>query len=189
MTVRLAKTQINLGIHPIWSESLLFAQWVAKDPNFLHADRDYHTGWMPRLIWVFAGRTCHFVGFVMRRLKFSPEWAQAELHLSLVPRKLVLFRGLRPGKTQTCLLIVTSYILDVSDLARIGIILPRELTTRRRSVCPDAQADLCLCCLHMMYNRFPLKWLFSHDFFLKVSLNSTIHLQQGLFLRIPNIAL
>ena len=24
---------------------------------------------MPRLIWVFAGRTCHFVGFVMRRLK------------------------------------------------------------------------------------------------------------------------
>ena len=25
---------------------------------------------MPRLIWVFAGRTCHFVGFVMRRLIF-----------------------------------------------------------------------------------------------------------------------
>ena len=23
---------------------------------------------MPSLIWVFAGRTCHFVGFVMRRL-------------------------------------------------------------------------------------------------------------------------
>ena len=23
---------------------------------------------MPRLIWVFAGRTCHFVGFIMRRL-------------------------------------------------------------------------------------------------------------------------
>ena len=25
-------------------------------------------GRMPRLIWVFAGRTCHFVGFVMKRL-------------------------------------------------------------------------------------------------------------------------
>ena len=25
---------------------------------------------MPRLIWVFAGRTCHFVVFVMRRLNF-----------------------------------------------------------------------------------------------------------------------
>ena len=26
--------------------------------------------WMPRLIWVFAGRTCHFVGFGMWRLNF-----------------------------------------------------------------------------------------------------------------------
>ena len=25
-------------------------------------------GWMPRLIWVFVGRTCHFVGFVLLRL-------------------------------------------------------------------------------------------------------------------------
>ena len=28
---------------------------------------------MPRLIWVFAGRTCHFVGFVTRRLKYVYE--------------------------------------------------------------------------------------------------------------------
>ena len=27
------------------------------------------TGWMPRLIWVFPGRTGHFVGIVMRWLK------------------------------------------------------------------------------------------------------------------------
>ena len=47
------------------------AQWVAKDPNFLHADSkdSDQTGRMPRLIWVFAGRTCHFVGFVMKWLK------------------------------------------------------------------------------------------------------------------------
>ena len=32
-----AKTQISLGIHPVWSESSLCAQWVAKDPRFLHA--------------------------------------------------------------------------------------------------------------------------------------------------------
>ena len=33
------------------------AQWVAKNPSFLHADREDsdQTGWM-RLIWVFAGR-------------------------------------------------------------------------------------------------------------------------------------
>ena len=67
-----AKTQISLGIRPVWSESSLCAQWVAKDPTFLHADSEDsdRTGRMPRLIWVFAVRTCHFVGFVMRRLKW-----------------------------------------------------------------------------------------------------------------------
>ena len=28
------------------------------------------TGWMPRLILIFAGRTYHFVCFVMRRLNY-----------------------------------------------------------------------------------------------------------------------
>ena len=36
MTVHPAKTQISLGIHPVCSESSLCAQWVAKDPSFLH---------------------------------------------------------------------------------------------------------------------------------------------------------
>ena len=65
MTVRPAKTQISLGIHPVWAESSLCAQWVAKDPSFLHADSkdpdqtsedSDQTGRMSRLIWVFAGR-------------------------------------------------------------------------------------------------------------------------------------
>ena len=57
MTVRPAKTQISLGIRPVWSESSLCAQWVAKDPSFLHADSEDsdQIGRMPRLIWVFAG--------------------------------------------------------------------------------------------------------------------------------------
>ena len=46
------------------------AQWVAKDPMFLHADSKHsnQTGRIPRLIWVFAGRTGRFVSFVVRRL-------------------------------------------------------------------------------------------------------------------------
>ena len=40
MTVLPAKTQISLGIHPVWSESLPCSQWVAKDPRFLHADSE-----------------------------------------------------------------------------------------------------------------------------------------------------
>ena len=53
------KTQISLGICPVWSESSLCAQLVAKNPRFLHADSEDsdQTGPMPRLIWVFAGRT------------------------------------------------------------------------------------------------------------------------------------
>ena len=45
------------------------AQWVAKDPSFLHADSEDsdQSGQMPRLIWVFAGRTA--ILFVMSLLK------------------------------------------------------------------------------------------------------------------------
>ena len=51
-------------------QSSLCAQWVAKDPSVLHADsEDSDQTWrMPRLIWVFAGHTCHLVVFFMRRL-------------------------------------------------------------------------------------------------------------------------
>ena len=71
MSVRPAKTQISLGIHPVWSESLLCTQWIAKDPRFLHADSEYsdQTGRMPRLIWVFAGRS-QIVGFVRWQLSY-----------------------------------------------------------------------------------------------------------------------
>ena len=57
--VRSATSQISLGIRPAWSESSLCAQWVAKDPSFLHADSENsdQTGRMPKLIWVFVGRT------------------------------------------------------------------------------------------------------------------------------------
>ena len=70
MTVRPAKTQTSLGIRPVWSESSLCAQWLAKDLSYLHADsEDSDPRRMPRLIWVFAGRTLILL-FVMSRLKY-----------------------------------------------------------------------------------------------------------------------
>ena len=51
--MRPVKTPISFGIHPVWSESSLCAQWVAKDSDSENSDR---TGLMPRLIWVFVGR-------------------------------------------------------------------------------------------------------------------------------------
>ena len=79
-SVRPAKTQISLGIRPVWSESLLYAQWVAKDPSFLHADSEDWSDWADAQAddwsdWAYAladlslrWAHTHFVGFVMSRL-------------------------------------------------------------------------------------------------------------------------
>ena len=84
-------------------QSSLCAQWVAKDPSFLHADREdsNQTGRMPRLNWVFAGRTCilmvlswggsylHLEEFLDKEPHLWPSWVAVHMHLSLVTRKPV----------------------------------------------------------------------------------------------------
>ena len=42
------------------------------DPGFLHAESEGsdQTGRMPRLIWVFAGNICNFVGSIRIWLKY-----------------------------------------------------------------------------------------------------------------------
>ena len=44
-SLRPAKTKISLGIRPVWSESSLCAQWVSKDPSFLHVDSEDWSDW------------------------------------------------------------------------------------------------------------------------------------------------
>ena len=88
-------------------QSLLCTQWVAMDPSFLHADSEDsdQTGQVPRLIWVFAGRTCHCAGFVMRWLKSSDIYSSSCALLRIEPRhEKTCLQGFRPGKTQTGLL-------------------------------------------------------------------------------------
>ena len=69
-SVRPANTLISMGIRPVKSEYLVSA-WMKVGSLAIHKahskDSD-QTGWMPRLIRVFAGRTGHFVGFVTCRL-------------------------------------------------------------------------------------------------------------------------
>ena len=57
--VRPAKTQISLGICPVWSESSLSAWRNIKSlaTHWAHSKDSGQTGRMPRLIRVFAGRT------------------------------------------------------------------------------------------------------------------------------------
>ena len=58
MTVRPAKTD-QPGHPPSLIRVFVCAQWVSKDPSFLHTDSEDsdQTGRIPRLVWVFAGRT------------------------------------------------------------------------------------------------------------------------------------
>ena len=70
MTVRPAKTQISLGIRPVCSESKLWAEWVAKDPSFIHADSEDWSDWADAEadLSLRLAHT-HFVSFVTRWLK------------------------------------------------------------------------------------------------------------------------
>ena len=59
MSVRPANTQISLGIRTVWSESSLCAwrKLGSLATHQAHSEDSDQTGRMPRLIWVFAGRT------------------------------------------------------------------------------------------------------------------------------------
>ena len=97
VAVRPAKTQISLGIRPVWSESLLCAQWVAKGPSFLHADSEdsNQTGRMPRLIWVFTGRTLTWLvfsrggSFIFIEILFPTREARKEL--DILQQKILVY--------------------------------------------------------------------------------------------------
>ena len=59
--------------------------WILGYPLRANEDAD-QTGWIPRLICVFAVRTCHFVGFVMLRLNcFVPLLPKIKIAISYVP--------------------------------------------------------------------------------------------------------
>ena len=86
VVVRPAKTQISLGIHPVWSESSLSA-WRKLGPlatHWAHSEDSDQTLRMPRLIWVFAGRTATLLvlsrgGSNTKRIR-----NRADLHILIV---------------------------------------------------------------------------------------------------------
>ena len=76
VSVRPVKTQISLGIRPVWSEFSLCAQWVAKDTSFSSCgQRRLWSDWADSqadlsLRWAHN----HIVVFVTRRLIFMMLW-------------------------------------------------------------------------------------------------------------------
>ena len=72
--VRPLKTQISLDICQVWSESSLSAILI------VHSKGSDQTGWMTRLVWVFAGCTRHFVDY--RLISDSILWTKHSLQLN-----------------------------------------------------------------------------------------------------------
>ena len=100
VAVRPAKTQISLGIRPVWSESSLSA-WRnlgSLATHWAHSEDSDQTGRMPRLIWVFAGRTLILLVLSCRGSIFG-----GGIKMSHAMRKCV-FGSLRQGQTQPGLL-------------------------------------------------------------------------------------
>ena len=88
-----AKTQISLGIRPVWSESSLspWRKLGSLCTHWVHSKDSDQTGRMPRLIWVFAGHTGHFVGFLMKCLIYVYfEW---HVHLGRIRYPLSLCKS------------------------------------------------------------------------------------------------
>ena len=71
-SVHPVKTQISLGIHPVWSESLLSAwrKLGSLATHWGHSEDSDQTGQMPRLIW----RDSDLTGQMPRRI-LSLRWA------------------------------------------------------------------------------------------------------------------
>ena len=79
---------------PVWSESSLLAQWVAKGPRFLRADsEDSDEIRQAQAVWFFAGCTSHCVCFVVLRFiyKSMPPYRPVSWHMQRHWKRIFLF--------------------------------------------------------------------------------------------------
>ena len=109
MTVRQEKTQISLGIHLVWSESLLYVQWVAKDPSFLYADsKDTDQTAQSDLSFWWAHRSlcwfCHEVAQKLYTIMILFQQAGLEKPCHLFTILSAFFGWNEPRHEKTCLM-------------------------------------------------------------------------------------
>ena len=115
--------------HPPSLIRVFAAQWVAKDPRFLHADSEDsdQTGRMHRLIWVFAGRT--FILLVLSCSgSFMFSWRNIEKYLKIITKHLsYLFHCLAHILWLTLPLMLTHSLMLFDILPEILSVLPSTL--------------------------------------------------------------
>ena len=142
---------------------------------FLHADSEDPnlTGWqMPRLIWVFAGRTCHFVGFVMHRFNYDTSITFSDQQ-KITNRNFsdYFFNEPQHDKTNKMMCVQQSFWSACASvqydqsvccafdgkLETQGFFMRTGKTLIRLGGCPEA--DLSLCRVHMPFYAFVMQWL------------------------------
>ena len=105
----------SLGIgYPLSAQRRLRSAWASTAKTLIRLG-----ALMPRLIWVFAGRTGHFVGFVMRRLIYEPRHNITCLRVCDQLRLKL-----------ACSATETRLGLEISAIASRGIVLSRQRTTK-----------------------------------------------------------
>ena len=105
-----AKTQISLGIRPVWSESSLSAwrKLGSLATQWVHSEVSDQTGQMPRLIWVFAGCTV-----ILLVLSCHVNWAASSEFVSLsIPSWQILTAHAQPFRGARDLAFCLKVLLD-----------------------------------------------------------------------------
>ena len=145
MTVCPVKTQISLCIRPVWSVFAVrsMGRWGPK-LSYADSEDSDQTGRMPRLIWVFAGHTCHFVGFVMRQLIL---WATLKENLTVEVYE-------QERLNHACSANQASKSLGILNIKPAGIMQPKHQKTKALISLHGCEANVCLCCSHYGINRF-----------------------------------
>ena len=115
--VRPAKTQVSLGIRPVWSVSSSCAQLVAKDLSFLHADSENWSDWEDE-----SSKTTYHT--IFKGGISLVNWASSRENLSL--EFVTRVDSNRPSQLQRLA------SLNILDLANIDILPPRQRTTKVR---------------------------------------------------------
>ena len=145
-----AKTLISLGIRPLWSESSLSTSrsFGSLATHWAHSkDSD----WMPRLIWVFAGRTGHFV--LMNQN--STMWAATGQNQQngYAPSE----DSDQPGHPPNLTWLIRVFTVHMKKDWVFSYTLSAQW--RLWSDWADVQADLSLCLAHTHFIGFVISWL------------------------------
>ena len=137
MAVCLAKTQISLGIYPVWSESSLSA-WRKLEPlatQWVHSEDSDQTGQMPRLVWVFDECTVILLVLSCRGSNIQ--------HLNALKIRKIW----TPNKTDVIILITEQCSFTIAKRCRHNGKQPRPWSDCSWTQTKLLLSDLVVCCL------------------------------------------